>query len=104
MKMVRLTSQEATDFCKEHQGKSFFPSMIKFMCSSSVVIICLQGENAIQFNREILGATNPAEAQEKTIRKIFGVSIEANAVHGSDSVPAAQREIAFFFSARELLR
>ena len=102
MKMVHLTDYEAKSFYKEHEKKPFFESMVNFMCSEPVVIVCLEGENAIKFNREIMGATNPKEAGEGTIRKIFGESIEANAVHGSDSFQSAQREIKFFFSEKEI--
>lgn len=97
IKMVRLTPAKAKKFYQEHQKRSFFESMIKFMCSSPVIVMCLAGENAIKLNREIIGATNPQEAKEGTIRKIYGESIEANAIHGSDSQQAAKREINFFF-------
>lgn len=90
MKMVHLTPYEAQSFYKEHEEKPFFESMVNFMCSDSVVVVCLEGENAIKVNREIMGTTNPQEAGEGTIRKIFGESIEANAIHGSDSFQSAQ--------------
>ncbi|CAG8519010.1 15527_t:CDS:1 [Racocetra fulgida] len=102
MKMIRLTPQLAAAFYQEHNTKPFFKGMIEFMCSSPVVAICLEGENAIQFNRKIMGATNPHEAQDGTIRKIYGASIDANAIHGSDSPPAAAREINFFFKKEEI--
>ncbi|CAG8794062.1 1716_t:CDS:2, partial [Racocetra fulgida] len=98
MKMTRLSQHQATIFYAEHREKDFFAEMVNFMCSAPVVIVCLEGENAIRLNREIMGETNPAWAQKDTIRKIFGTSITANAVHGSDSLQAAQREINFFFS------
>lgn len=102
MKMLHLTPQQAEKFYEEHKGRPFFPDMVKFMSNSPVLVICLQGENAIKFNREIMGATNPQEAREGTIRKIYGESIESNAVHGSDSPQAAQREIKFFFKDEEI--
>src|SRR3954464_9452024 len=102
MKMVRLTSQHTEIFYQEHQKKPFFKEMVKFMCGSPVVVMCLEGKNAIKLNREIMGATNPQEADKGTIRKIYGESIEANAVHGSDSPQSAQREINFFFKVEEI--
>src|ERR1700722_10975751 len=103
MKMIRLTPQLAETFYQEHRTKPFFKGMIEFMCSSPVVIICLQGENAIKLNREIMGATDPKEAKEGTIRKIYGESIDnANAVHGSGSPQAAEREIKLFFKKEEI--
>jgi nucleoside-diphosphate kinase len=102
MKMVHLTTYEARSFYKEHEKKPFFESVVNFMCNEPVVVVCLEGENAIKVNREIMGTTNPKEAREGTIRKIFGESIEANAVHGSDSFQSAQREINYFFSEKEI--
>jgi nucleoside-diphosphate kinase len=102
MKMFHLTPEQAKNFYQEHEDKPFFLDIVKFMCSSPVVVLCLQGENAIKFNREIIGTTNPKEAQSGTIRKIFGESIDANAVHGSDSAEAAEREIDFFFTVAEI--
>jgi len=82
---------------------AFFKGMTEFMSSSPVVVICLEGENAIKLNREIMGATDPKQAQEGTIRKIYGKSIDnANAVHGSDSAKAAEREIELFFKEEEI--
>ena len=102
MKMVQLTSQQAENFYQEHQTRPFFGEMVKFMCSSPVVVMCLEGENAIKLNREIMGATNPQEAKVGTIRRTYGESIDANAVHGSDSPQAAEREINFFFKREEI--
>ena len=102
LKMIRLTPQLAATFYQEHNTKPFFKGMTEFMCSSPVVVICLEGESAIQFNRQIMGATNPHEAQAGTIRKMYGVSIDANAIHGSDSPQAAEREINFFFKKEEI--
>ncbi|CAG8690022.1 13800_t:CDS:2, partial [Racocetra persica] len=98
MKMTQLTPQQAATFYGEHREKVFFHEMVNFMCSAPVVIVCLQGENAIRINREIMGATNPALAQKATIRKIFGTSITANAVHGSDRpVWVEGKELTEFF-------
>ena len=103
MKMVHLTPQLAETFYQEHNTKAFFKGMTEFMSSSPVVVICLEGENAIKLNREIMGATDPKQAREGTIRKIYGVSIDnANAVHGSDSAEAATREIKLFFKEEEI--
>ncbi|WNE40567.1 MAG: Nucleoside diphosphate kinase [Mycoplasmataceae bacterium] len=102
MKMIKMTPELAKEFYQEHQSKSFFPEMIEFICSSPVTVMCLERKDAIKFNREIMGATNPQEAQEGTIRKIYGISIDNNAVHGSDSPQAAEREINLFFKKEEL--
>jgi nucleoside-diphosphate kinase len=101
MKIMYITLEQATIFYQEHQTKPFFKDMIKFMCSSPVIIMCLEGENAIKLNREIMGATNPQEAKAGTIRKIYGKSIDANAIHGSDSPQAAERELNLFFKRRK---
>ncbi|WNE40476.1 MAG: Nucleoside diphosphate kinase [Mycoplasmataceae bacterium] len=102
MKMIKMTPELAKEFYQEHQARSFFPEMIKFISNSPVIIMCLERENAVKFNREIMGATNPQEAQEGTIRKIFGTNIDNNAVHGSDSPQSAEREINLFFKKEEL--
>ena len=102
MKMLRLTSQQTEKFYEEHKERPFFKEVVEFMSSSPVVIICLEGENAIKLNREIMGATNPLDAKEGTIRKDYGESIDNNAVHGSDSPEAAEREIKLFFKEEEL--
>ncbi|MCE8168438.1 MAG: nucleoside-diphosphate kinase [Candidatus Moeniiplasma glomeromycotorum] len=102
MKMLKLTAIQAEEFYQEHREKPFFKDMVKFMCSSPVVIMCLAGENAIKFNREIMGATNPQEAKVGTIRRTYGESIDANAIHGSDSPQAAEREIKIFFKPEEI--
>lgn len=102
LKMVHLTQQEAEIFYEEHKEKSFFGELVNFMCSTPVVIICLAGENAINSNRGIMGATDPKQAQIGTMRKNFGDSITANAVHGSDSPQTAYREINYFFTPQEI--
>jgi len=101
-KMVRLSESVAGGFYAEHRERPFFPDLIEFMTSGPVVVQVLEGENAIAKNRELMGATNPREAAEGTIRADFASSIDANAVHGSDSPASAAREIAYFFSASEI--
>lgn len=100
---LRLTREQAEKFYAVHAGRSFFDDLCEFMISGPVVVQVLEGENAIALNREIMGATNPANAAEGTIRKEFGESIEANSVHGSDSAETAAREISFFFSEMDIV-
>lgn len=102
LKMIRLTSEQTEKFYEEHKDKPFFMGMVKFMSSSPVLIICLEGENAIKLNREIMGTTNPLEAKVGTIRRTYGKNIDNNAVHGSDSPDSAKREIKFFFKEGEI--
>jgi nucleoside-diphosphate kinase len=101
-KMVRLSDELAGGFYAEHRERPFFPDLIEFMTSGPVVVQVLEGEGAIAKNRELMGATNPQEAAEGTIRADFATSIDANAVHGSDSPESAAREIGYFFAASEL--
>ncbi len=101
-KMLRLSDTVAGGFYAEHAGRPFYPALIEFMTSGPVVVQVLEGENAIARNRELMGATNPQEADEGTIRADFATSIDANAVHGSDSPESAVREIAYFFAASEI--
>jgi nucleoside-diphosphate kinase len=101
-KMLRLSDTVAGGFYAEHEGRPFYPALIEFMTSGPVVVQVLEGENAIAKNRELMGATNPEEADEGTIRRDFATSIDANAVHGSDSPGSAAREIAYFFAESEL--
>ncbi len=103
MKMLRLSKKEAQEFYNVHRDKPFYDSLTDYMSSGPIVALVLEGENAISRCREIMGATNPAEAAEGTIRKSLGLDKEKNTVHGSDSPESAAREIAFFFSERELL-
>ena len=102
-KRILLSKTQAEDFYKVHQERPFYNDLVKFMISGPVVVQVLEGENAVSKNREIMGATNPAEAEEGTIRKEFAVSLEANSVHGSDSLENAKIEISFFFSQIELV-
>ena len=101
-RMIQLTRQQAEAFYAEHSERPFFADLVKFMTSGPVVVQVLEGENAIVKNRELMGATNPQEAAAGTIRAEFAESVEANAVHGSDSEASASREIPHFFSMAEL--
>jgi nucleoside-diphosphate kinase len=101
-KMLRLSDETAGGFYAEHRGRPFFPDLIEFMTSGPVMVQVLEGEGAVARNRELMGATNPKEAAEGTIRADFASSIDANAVHGSDSPESAAREIAYFFAASEI--
>jgi nucleoside-diphosphate kinase len=101
-KFTRLSREKAEGFYIEHKDRPFFQSLIQFMTSGPVLLMCLEGENAVLANREIMGATDPAKAAPNTIRKDFADSIEANAVHGSDSLKSAERELAYFFEKSDL--
>jgi nucleoside-diphosphate kinase len=101
-KMLRLSNEVAGGFYAEHSERPFFPALIEFMTSGPVVVQVLEGEGAVAKNRELMGATNPKDADAGTIRADFAESIDANAVHGSDSTESAAREIAYFFAASEL--
>ncbi len=100
---VRLTRNDAENFYAVHAERAFFNDLCDFMASGPVVVQVLEGDNAIAVNREVMGATNPANADDGTIRKEFGESIEANSVHGSDSAENAAQEIAFFFSELDIV-
>lgn len=101
-KLIRLTPAQAEEFYAEHKDKAFFTSLVEIMTSAPVIVQVLQGENAVERYRKIMGATNPAVAEEGTIRKTFALSIDKNTVHGSDSPESAKREIGFFFSKIEI--
>lgn len=101
-KMKHLSQREAQEFYAVHKERPFFPALIEFMTSGPVMIQVLEGENAVAKNRELMGATNPKEAVPGTIRADFAESIDANAVHGSDSLENAAIEIAYFFSQSEI--
>ena len=101
-RMMRLSEEVAGGFYAEHSERPFFPALIEFMTSGPVVVQVLEGEGAIAKNRDLMGATNPKEAAAGTIRADFAESIDANAVHGSDSPESAAREIAYFFAASEV--
>ena len=101
-KRLRLSREQAEKFYAVHRERPFFRDLVAFMTSGPVVVQVLEGENAVALNREIMGATNPANAAPGTIRKDFAESIEANSVHGSDSADTAKTEVAFFFTAAEI--
>ncbi len=101
-KMLRLSREQAEGFYAEHKGRPFFPALIEFMTSGPVMVQVLEGESAVAKNRELMGATNPQEAEEGTIRADFAESIDANAVHGSDATESAAREIDYFFASSDL--
>ena len=101
-KMLRLSEQQAQGFYAEHEGKPFYGDLVAYMTSGPVVVQVLEGESAVAANRKLMGATNPQEADAGTIRADFAESVEANAVHGSDSAASAAREIAYFFADDEI--
>jgi nucleoside-diphosphate kinase len=101
-KRIRLTETQAERFYEVHAERPFYRSLVAYMSSGPIVVQVLEGEDAVALNREIMGATNPADAAPGSIRKDFAESIEANSVHGSDSLTNAAHEIAFFFSAIEI--
>jgi nucleoside-diphosphate kinase len=101
MRMVRMTLQQAESFYAVHKGKPFFEGLIEFMTSGPVVVMILRHENAVDQFRKLIGATDPAKAEPGTIRKTFAVSVQMNAVHGSDSAENAVKEADFFFSGTE---
>jgi len=101
-KMQQLSKEQAEGFYAEHKERPFFNDLVTFMTSGPVVVQAIEGDNAITKNRDLMGATNPKEAAAGTIRADFASSIDANAVHGSDSPSSAEREIAYFFGANEL--
>lgn len=101
-KMVQLNNESAGGFYAEHKERGFYGDLIAFMTSGPVMVQVLEGEGAVAKNRELMGATNPAQAAPGTIRADFAQSIDANAVHGSDSVTSAKREVGYFFTAEEI--
>ena len=102
-KRLQLTRSMAEKFYEIHKDRTFFNDLVDFMISGPVVVQVLEGDNAVKLNRNLMGATNPEEAKEGTIRREFAESIEANSVHGSDSLENAQKEISFFFANIELV-
>lgn len=103
LKMLHLTKKQAEGFYEVHKDKPFFDSLTDFMSSGPIVVAVLEGENAIQRYRELMGATNPANAEQGTIRKLFALDVEKNSVHGSDSPENAVKEIAYFFNKLEVM-
>ena len=96
-KKIHITKEEAAEFYKIHQSKPFYNDLCTYLSSGPIIAIILEGENAVSVNRKIMGATNPKDAAENTIRKKYGISIDKNSVHGSDSIENAKIEIDFFF-------
>lgn len=102
-KRLRLSREQAEGFYEVHKERPFYADLVSFMTSGPVVVQVLEGENAVALNREIMGATDPSQAEEGTIRALYGESIEANSVHGSDSLENAATEISFFFTDDEII-
>lgn len=100
---IKLSKSQAEEFYAIHKERPFYNSLVEFMTSGPVVVQVLEGENAVTKNRELMGATNPAEAEDGTVRKLYAESIEANSVHGSDSIENAANEIKFFFTEEQIV-
>ena len=98
-KKIQMTKDEASEFYKVHQSKPFYNDLCAYLSSGPIVVMILECKNAVIANRKLMGATNPKDAEENTIRKLFGVSIDKNSVHGSDSIENAKKEIEFFFKS-----
>ena len=96
-KKIHVTKEEAAEFYKVHQSKPFYNDLCAYLSSGPIVVMILEGNDGVKINRKLMGATNPKDAEEKTIRKLYGISIDKNSVHGSDSVDNAKKEIKFFF-------
>ena len=103
IKMIRLTKEQARSFYQEHKDRPFYPALVEFMSSGPIVVLVLEGKNAITTNRRLMGATDPSKADPGTIRADIAESVTKNAVHGSDSPDSAKREISFFFQPNELM-
>ena len=101
-KLIHMDQAKAAGFYAEHEGRPFFPNLVEYMTSAPVFVQVLEGDNAVIKNRELMGATNPSEADPGTIRADFAETIDANAVHGSDSIESAAREISYFFDDSEI--
>ncbi len=98
-KKIQISKEEAEEFYKVHQSKPFYPELCNYLSSGPIVVMILEKENAVRENRELMGATDPAKAEEGTLRKKYGLSIDKNSVHGSDSIDNAKIEINFFFKS-----
>ena len=96
-KKIHITKDEASEFYKVHQSKPFYNDLCAYLSSGPIVVMVLEGKNAVLVNRKVMGATNPKDAEDNTIRKLYGLSIDKNSVHGSDSLDNAKKEIEFFF-------
>ena len=97
IKKIHITKDEASEFYKVHQSKPFYNDLCTYLSSGPIVVMILEGKNAVVLNRKLMGATNPKDAKDNTIRKLYGISIDKNSVHGSDSIQNAKKEINFFF-------
>ena len=97
-KKIQISKEEAAEFYKVHQSKPFYDDLCAYLSSGPIVVMILEGENAVLHNRDLMGATDPKKAKEGTIRKLYGISMDKNSVHGSDSPENAEAEIAFFFN------
>ena len=97
IKKIHISKDEAAEFYKIHQSKPFYNDLCAYLSSGPIVVMILEGENAVLVNRKLMGATDPKDAEENTIRKLYGISIDKNSVHGSDSIDNAKKEIDFFF-------
>ena len=97
IKKIHISREEASEFYKVHQSKPFYEDLCTYLSSGPIIVMILEGKDAIKENRRIMGATNPKDAEEGTIRKLYGISIDKNSVHGSDSLENAKKEIKFFF-------
>ena len=96
-KKIHLTKEEAAEFYKVHQSKPFYDDLCSYLSSGPILVMILEGESAVLLNRKLMGATDPKNAEAETIRKLYGISIDKNSVHGSDSIENAKQEINFFF-------
>ena len=96
-KKIHITKDEAAEFYKVHQSKPFYNDLCSYLSSGPIIVMILEGKNAVLANRKLMGATNPKDADKDTIRKLYGISIDKNSVHGSDSIDNAKSEIEFFF-------
>ena len=95
-KKIHISKDEASEFYKVHQSKPFYNDLCAYLSSGPIVVMILEGQNAVMANRKLMGATNPKDAEDNTIRKLYGISIDKNSVHGSDSLENAEKEIEFF--------
>ena len=98
-KKIHITKEEASEFYKVHQSRPFYDDLCTYLSSSPIFVMILEGEKAVALNRKLMGATNPKDAETDTIRKLYGISIDKNSVHGSDSIENAKQEINFFFKS-----
>ena len=96
-KKIHISKDEASEFYKVHQSKPFYNDLCSYLSSGPIIVMILEGENAVLANRKLMGSTNPKEAEQNTIRNLYGISIDKNSVHGSDSIENAKKEIEFFF-------